>query len=490
MNRFFCAAKFTRKLAGGLSAFALAALLQACQFQPNIGGSSGSRPSELPKDLVMLHRRELLQGMAAGAGAAFGLSLLPQQLLAANGTSAPKRIIFFLQNQGFDPATCIPEGMKTSGSLAGVKLPEPISPLEPYKDRMHIINGLHGMHTSPSHSAFFGALGGYRGGDGVPPSAATIDYELSKVLPQTLLPHLCIGMDSIENMTTKPTLATLSATGAGQPIFMHSNPNHLYQMLYGGISTGDIRRQHEARSNLLNQIESMAASKGESLPSQDRQRYGQYVQGFRDVNGLRGRLETVSDHLRKFAPDVDSRYTKPEHETDWHDVLLDLGISSLTSGITNTLTIGSGRGEIFGAWKGLGIDQQGHNLGHMEQPGNPIWIKIRQYNSRMLVRIMEELESVPEGSGTMMDNTLIVYTSNNADKQHTSGANWPVMLLGNFDGAFKTGCFTQLDGKRPINALYTSLLHAAGAPCDRFNMTEQLAKKFDSGNGPLKEVLT
>jgi Protein of unknown function (DUF1552) len=440
----------------------------------------------------MLNRRNLLQGMMTGAGAAFGLSVFPEQLLASpmRSASSPKRIIFFLQNQGFDPATCIPEGMQRSGSLAGVKLPEPISPLEPFKERMHIINGLHGLHTSPAHSAFFGALGGYRGSDGVPPSGSTIDYELSMVLPQTLLPHLCIGMDSLESMTTKPTLATLSASGAGQPIFMHSNPNHLYQMLYGGISTGDIRRQHEARSNLLNQIESLAASNGESIPAQDRQRYGQYVQGFRDVNGLRGRLETVSDHLRKFAPEVDRRYTQPEFETDWHDVLLDLGISSLTSGITNTLTIGSGRGEIFGAWKGLGIEQQGHNLGHMDQPGNPIWIKIRQYNSRMLVRIMEKLESVPEGSGTMMDNTLIVYTSNNADKQHTNGANWPVMLLGNFDGAIKTGCFTQLDGTRPINSLYTSLLHAAGAPCDRFNMNEQLAKKFDSGNGPLAEVLT
>ena len=89
----------------------------------------------------------------------------------------------------------------------------------------------------------------------------------------------------------------------------------------------------------------------------------------------------------------------------------------------------------------------------------------------------------------MMDNTVIVYTSNNADSQHTSGANWPVMLLGNFDGAFKTGCFTQFDGTRPINALYASLLEAAGRSCERFNMTEQLAKKFDSGNGPLSEVL-
>ncbi|MCA9121069.1 MAG: DUF1552 domain-containing protein [Planctomycetaceae bacterium] len=444
----------------------------------------------------MLNRRKMLQGVAAGTGAALGLSLSPQHLLASPaskslaGSGGPKRIVFFLQNQGFDPETCIPSGMSSSGSLAKAKLPEPIEALEPYKERLHILNGLHGMHTSPSHSAFFGALGGYRGGDGVPPMASTIDYELSKVLPETLLPHLCIGMDSIENMTTKPTIATLSASGAGQPIFMHSNPNHLYQMLYGGISTGDIRIQHEARSNLLNQIEVLAAAKGQSLPTADGERYGQYVQGFRDVNGLRDRLETVASHLRQFAPKVDERYAKPRFETDWHDCLLDLGISALASGITNTLTIGSGRGEIFGAWKGLGVDQQGHNLGHMPQPGNPIWIKIRQYNSRMLVKIMESLESVPEGSGTMMDHTLIVYTSNNADKQHTSGATWPVMLLGNCGGIFKSGCFTQLDGKRPINALYTTLLRVAGQNVDRFNMNDQLAKKFDASTGPLKELLT
>ncbi len=439
---------------------------------------------------IMLNRRNMLQGMAAGVGAAVGSSLVPERLMAASsGGGGPKRIVFFMQNQGFDPKTCIPEGMTGNSSLAKAKLPEPIEALEPFKERLHIINGLHGTHTSPSHSAFFGALGGYRGGDGVPPSASTVDYELSKVLPQTLLPHLCIGMDSIENMTTKPTVANLSASAAGQPIFMHSNPNHLYQMLYGGISTGDIRRQHEARSNVLNQLEKLTAAKGRSLPAADQQRYDQYVQGFRDVNGLRDRLDTVSDHLRKFAPKVDEGYTKPEFETDWHDRLLDLGISALTSGITNTLTIGSGRGEIFGAWKGLGIPEQGHNLGHMKQPDNPIWIKIRQYNSRMLVRIMEALEGVPEGSGTMMDNTLIVYTSNNADSQHTSGANWPVMLLGDCGGIFKTGCFTQLDGKRPINALFTAILRTAGQNVDLFNMTEQLAKKYDAGSGPLREVL-
>tara|TARA_B100000614_G_scaffold161939_1_gene144223 strand:+ start:2363 stop:3673 length:1311 start_codon:yes stop_codon:yes gene_type:complete len=436
---------------------------------------------------MMINRRKLLQKMATAAIAA---PLLPSLGQAATKKGSPKRVIFFMQNQGFDPATAIPAGMKSSSSLAKVKLPEPIEPLEPYKERLHIINGLHGTHTSPSHSAFFGALGGYRGSDGVPPGGPTIDYTLSKVLPETLLPHLCIGMDSLENMKAKPTVANLSASGAGQPIFMHSNPNLLYQMLFGGISAGAIRKRHDAQSSMFDRIEQLAAIKGGSLPVAEKQRYGQYVQGFNDINGLRERLDKVSSHLRRFAPEVDEGYLNPEFETDWHDRLLDLGISALKSGITSVLTIGSGRGEIFGSWKGVGVEQQGHNLGHMKQPNNPIWIKIRQYNSRMLAKLVQELESVPEGSGTMMDNTLIVYTSNNADYQHTSGKNWPIMLLGNYDGAFKTGCFTQLDGKRPINALYTSILRASGVGVDRYNMSDKMAAKFDSGAGPIKEILT
>jgi hypothetical protein len=61
--------------------------------------------------------------------------------------------------------------------------------------------------------------------------------------------------------------------------------------------------------------------------------------------------------------------------------------------------------------------------------------------------------------------------------------------LGNFDRAFKTGRFTRLDDKRPINALYSTILRAAGQPCDRFNMSEKLAKKFDTGIGPIKDLL-
>ena len=89
----------------------------------------------------MLNRRRLMQGIAASTGAALGASLFTERLLASPvlaspvGNTTPKRIVFFMQNQGFDPKTCIPQGMKNSGSLANAKLPDPISALEPYKER-------------------------------------------------------------------------------------------------------------------------------------------------------------------------------------------------------------------------------------------------------------------------------------------------------------------------------------------------------------------
>ncbi len=105
----------------------------------------------------MITRRKSLKTMATGVGAALGSSMFPDLSRASSSSGGPKRVIFFMQNQGFDPGTCIPAGMKNSGSLAKAVLPEPISALEPFKDKLHIINGLHGIHTSPSHSAFFGA---------------------------------------------------------------------------------------------------------------------------------------------------------------------------------------------------------------------------------------------------------------------------------------------------------------------------------------------
>ena len=441
----------------------------------------------------MFTRRKIIQKVAAGTGVVLGTSLFPDVARAVDksiiqAAGSPKRVIFFLQNHGFDPLTCIPRDLQESCALDGLTLAEPMQALEPYKNRMHIITGLHGRHTNPGHSAYFGALGAYRGGTGVPPSAATIDYVLSRSLPQTILPPLCIGMESLDSMRARPTLATLSASGPNQPLFMHCDPNMLYQILFGSIAEGPIKQHYEARSNVMLEVERAARLKTRGLPVSDGERYGRYVSGFQELNGLTEKLSRISDRLKKCAPKLDERYTNPKFETDWHDALLEIGIAALQANLTNVLTIASGCGEYFGSWKGLGINETGHGLGHIDQPENAIWTKIRQYNCGMLVKLMKALEVTPEGSGSMMDNTLIVYSSNNAEKQHSEGATWPFVLLGNAGGRFKTGQYTHIK-ERPINDLYTTFLHGVGAPVDRFNMDKNMANLHQSKIGPIEELL-
>lgn len=441
----------------------------------------------------MIKRREMILGIPAGFGALLGTNLLSGITQAAekpaiNTVGGPKRIIFFLQNHGFDPLTCIPKGLSESCALDGITLEKPMQALEPYKNRMHIVTGLHGRHTSPGHSAFFGALGAYRGGTGVPPSAATIDYALSQSLPQTILPPLCIGMESLESMKARPTLATLTASGPNQPIFMHCDPNMLYQMLFGSIAEGDIKKHYQARSDVMLEVEHMAKLKLKGLPQSESERYEKYVNGFRDLNGLREKLSKISGQLRKYAPKLDDRYSKPKFETDWHDALLEIGIAALQANLTNVLTIASGCGEYFGSWKGLGVSDTGHGLGHIDQPSNGIWTKIRHYNCEMLVKLMKALEAIPEGTGSMMDNTLIVYSSNNGKEQHTDGSNWPFVLLGNGGGRFKTGQYTHVK-ERPINDLYTTFLRGVGISVDRFNLDKNMANLTHSKLGPIEELL-
>lgn len=437
----------------------------------------------------MMNRRDMLKGMSISGGC-MGLGMLPQFGHAATkANTKPKRLIFFLQNQGFESGTCLPKNLDKTQSLKGVHLPKPIAALEPYRDKLNIIYGLHGKHTSPTHSAYFGALGGYRGGDGIGPAAETIDHLISRKLPQTIMPHLCIGFDSLEAMRARPTISTLSASGPGQGIHMYSDPNLLYKTIFGSIANDEIATQYKVDSQILTRVQKMATKKGVGLPSGERQRYDNYLQGFAGMNDLRERLQGASSQLKKFMPEYDSRYSNPEFETDWHDRLLDLGIAALQSGITNVLTVGSGRGQIFGSWKGIGVEEQGHMLGHMPQEGNPIWDKIRHYNCHMLIKLMKSLEAIPEGDGTMMDNTLIVYTSNNADKQHTDGSVWPFMTLGNCSGRIKMGQFVKVEGNRSINSLYMTLLEAIGSPVESFNMSPQFAEKFDDKLGSINELL-
>ena len=144
--------------------------------------------------MTRIRRRTLLQGLSLGSGAAV-LGPLAQRLHAeADGEAPPTRWVFVLEGNGLNPKQIQPIGIerkkdaKSRNSvdklvdqpLAPHKLPEALGPLEPFKDRLTICQGLSGRICGGGHSNDFGALGCYPHNKGA--YGETIDAALREPL--------------------------------------------------------------------------------------------------------------------------------------------------------------------------------------------------------------------------------------------------------------------------------------------------------------------
>ena len=125
--------------------------------------------------MVVTDRRTLLRGVTLGAGAV-ALNPFLKHLQAAERQELPKRFVFVVKSSGLQGEYLNPEGLEHHGdkivdeSLAGRKLSDSMQPLEPFKKKLTILQGLSGKMTRLGHSAHYGALGGYKASPHAPPS--------------------------------------------------------------------------------------------------------------------------------------------------------------------------------------------------------------------------------------------------------------------------------------------------------------------------------
>lgn len=204
------------------------------------------------------------------------------------------------------------------------------------------------------------------------------------------------------------------------------------------------------------------------------------------------RLAEMSDNLRRHLPDHTDSY-KSANEKERLGTQFELAAASLIGGLTNVVKICSGLCNPNGNMRvNIGL----HQVGHKEQDGDrdyrQLYTHLRKQHIEFIAGLVERLNAIPEGDGSMMDSTVIVYTSDAAETHHSSGNEWPFVLIGDLGGKLRTGRFIEYpafgdQGNRSINALYCSLLHAAGRPREHFNL-EGPTKEVDA-RGPLDELL-
>ena len=203
----------------------------------------------------------------------------------------------------------------------------------------------------------------------------------------------------------------------------------------------------------------------------------------------------MSESLRKQLPKHTAKYTST-NEKERLETQFDLAATALIAGLTNVVTICSGLCSPNGTMRGMGVNIGLHQVGHRGGDGDrdyrQLYTLLRKQHIEFVAGLVKRLESIPEGDGTMMDNTVILYTSDAAETHHSTGNEWPFVLIGNLGGKLRTGRFIEYpafgdNGNRSINALYCSLLHAAERPRKHFNL-EGPTREVDSA-GPLDELL-
>ncbi len=449
-----------------------------------------------------MNRREILKGISLGTG---GLLLSPivgqLEAHAAGSSKLPKRFVFVLEGNGLNPAQIQPVNLKRAKqkdrtelrqeSLAKYELPEALEPLKEFKDRLTVVQGLSGRVCGGGHSNDFGALGCYPGKQGA--AGETIDLALAKLNPG-IFTHVGLGISDKPEHTL---LYNASAWGNGKATPTICKPDLAYNSLFGSAAQGSAQQAFQAKRNLLDFMKDDVKRLEGNLAGAERERLQPYLHAYESLSGRQSRLNEIKDTLREKGPVLNDKYTS-DVETDRLDAHFDMAAAALICGLTNTVTLASGVGNRYFSvkFKGLGIEMGKHSIGHGKSYKGKSWselaIMIRRFHINLIAGLARKLQAVPEGNGTMLDNTVIVYLSDAAEGHHSRCWEWPFVVLGNLGGKLKSGNYVEYPyygqpQHRTIANLYTTFLHAAGKQAS-FGMTDPVLKGIDQ-TGPLSELL-
>lgn len=459
----------------------------------------------------MFDRRHILRGLGLSAGAALLAPIVSRlEAQAAGQIKVPKRFVFVVESNGVRPEQLAPTEIKRNPreqrplngpaelldvSLADKTLPLSLEPIQKWKEKVAIVQGLSGRICGGGHSNNFGALGCFpTPGESKKISGETIDGALAKAIPG-IFPHLGLGISKrLENSV----IYNISAIGPDKGLPTMVKPDQAYATLFGSVADGAAKQEFAAQNNLLDFLRDDVKRAQAKLAGEEREQFGAYLETFETLRQRQSRLNEIEHTLREKGPAPTDKYTSAV-ETDRLDAQFDLGAAALICGLTNVLTLSSaaGIGDFDITFKGLGLNIDKHSIGHGKSYEDKTWADlyniIRRYHFDLIAGLMQKLEKVKEGNGTMLDNTVIVYLSDGAESHHSRCWEWPMVVIGDLGGKLKSGRYIDYPGygqkgHRTTANMYVTLLQLAGVQRDSFGMADPGLKDFDQ-HGPLSELL-
>ncbi|MGB0647662.1 MAG: DUF1552 domain-containing protein [Bradymonadia bacterium] len=418
-----------------------------------------------------MDRRAFLKYLGAA-----GLAPFIPSFARGSDTEFPTRFIVFYQPNGTKKELWTPAGEPTERVF---ELGSILQPLNSFKDNLVLVDGLQlsaakvgpgGPHQRGMAALLTGAEimeGDFVGGDGRKAGwggGMSVDqYAIQRLRPGTPLSSLELGVRVMENIPR----SRLIYGGPEQPLPPDNDPLSVYGRIFGANDQRTSSPEERSdklvkRSSVLDSVHQDFAKLKTLLGGADWRKLDQHATSVRE---LERRLTLLAEQSAVCGITEPAEVANPMTEEQFRSVLraqIDLTVAAFACDATRFSSIQCSSAVNALRFTFMGLNQyEGHGLSHAGDSNANLqtqWEAMLTWYSEQLAYLLQRLASIPEGNGTMLDNTLVLCVNEISRGNTHSHDDMHFLLAGGAGGRLEGGRYLRYDD-RPHNDLLVSVLN-------------------------------
>jgi len=421
-------------------------------------------------------RRTFLRGV----GATMALPLLEAMVpaatpLAKTAANPVRRLGFVFMPMGCDqsrwtlPGDTLDELSPILSSLAPVK--EHVTAIT----NLELLNAYPGSHAT-SNSSFLSAAKAKLTESTDYYLGTTVDQVAAQQIGQeTQLPSLELAMDLLQvvgqcdNGYSCVYHNNLSWSSPTTPLPAEAHPRIVFESLFGeGGSMAERQAALRKKASLLDWFNEDIARLNRQLGPGDRARVNQYLDTVREVERRIQKAEAnAADNP---LPDLDRPVGVPAAYADHARLMFDLQVLAMQGDVTRVITFQLARETSNRTYPEIGVPDPHHPLSH--HGNDPAKIermsKINAFHVSLFAEFLGKLKGTPEGNGTLLDHSLILYGSGIGNPNVHDHTNLPILVAGGKASGLKGNRHLKYAKPTPLANLHLTLLDKVGVKLDKF----------------------
>lgn len=256
---------------------------------------------------------------------------------------------------------------------------------------------------------------------------------------------------------------TISWRTPTSPLPMEINPRGVFDRLFGdGASAEERMVRIERERSILDAVSGEAKSLSATLGANDRNKVAEYLDNIREIERRIQLAEKQNTNTNINVPAAPIGI--PDDHVEHSHLMLDLMTLAFQADITRISTFMMAREVSYRTFNNIGIPDAFHPTSHHQNDPDKLekLTRINTYHVGLIARLMDRLKAIPDGDGTLLDHSMIVYGSCMSNSNVHNHSPLPVFVGGHGCGKIQGGRHIKLPDETPMANLLSTALEVAG----------------------------